>query len=130
MLEALQQEEQPGKPAQTPDTRRRARRRRERPVRCVRCGHPVTTHEQRITVADKEVHTCANPLGKVFVIGCFRAAPGCVPFGEVSTFWSWFPGHAWQAVLCGVCGAHLGWRFQGETDSFFGLILDRLAMDE
>jgi hypothetical protein len=68
-----------------------------------------------------------NPAGMLFHIGCFGAAPGCRVVGPSSDEYPWFPGHSWRYALCGGCGVHLGWHFQGaEGTGFFGLRLAQL----
>jgi hypothetical protein len=68
-----------------------------------------------------------NPSGHEFTIACYARADGSGSFGERETFWSWFPGHAWQIAVCGACGTHVGWRFFGETNAFVGLVVDAIA---
>ena len=95
---------------------------------CAACRNPVTSERQRIEVNGQHEHRCVNPHGYLFHIGCFRDAPGCTVIGAPTTEFSWFRGHAWSHALCTGCAAHLGWRFDGgDTNGFFGLVLDRLA---
>lgn len=96
-------------------------------IACARCQSYVTTSAARIEMDGKHEHRFVNPHGLLFRIGCFCAAEGCLPTGESSTFWSWFPGFAWQVDLCGSCGEHLGWLFSNAASTFHGLILDRLV---
>jgi hypothetical protein len=99
---------------------------------CHRCLLAVTDGSQRIAMGGAHAHRFVNPHGFEFEIGCFADAPGCATFGEASTYWSWFPGFAWQVELCAMCGEHLGWLFRSADAAFHGLILDRLvevAMD-
>lgn len=100
---------------------------RGRLLACARCRQPITSHAAGIEVGGSHEHTCVNPHGIRFGIGCFARARGCVPVGESSTYWSWFPGHAWQVEQCGECGEHLGWIFRAIGSHFYGLILDRLV---
>lgn len=93
---------------------------------CVRCRHPITDSDQRIDVSGSHAHTCTNPLGLTFHIGCFRDAPGCASIGAATTEYTWFPGYAWRIADCAKCGVHLGWQFTSPADGFFGLIVDRL----
>ena len=97
---------------------------------CRACGTPVTTAGLRRTAAGAHRHVFHNPHGIVFEVGCFSAAPGAVPEGPATTEFTWFPGHAWRVALCRGCAAHLGWRFSGGGDAFWGLILPRLAEEE
>jgi len=97
----------------------------------VGCGHPITELAHRIEMAGRHAHTCVNPAGFVFHIGCFAAAPGCVAVGSWSSEYAWFAGYAWQVACCGRCSMHLGWAFAPERSpqserTFHGLIVDRL----
>lgn len=100
---------------------------RERAVRCAACGARVTKDDFRIKMNGAHEHEFMNPAGLRFQVQCFSAAPGCMPEGERSTVWSWFPGFAWQIALCRSCGVHLGWSFHADGSAFHGLIKDRLA---
>jgi len=93
---------------------------------CNKCKHPITKEENRIQINEKHQHVFANPHGHVFQIGCFSCAPGCFEFGEKTSYFTWFPGYAWQAALCSNCGDLLGWVFQSKEFQFFGLILDKI----
>jgi hypothetical protein len=93
---------------------------------CVRCRHPITDNDQRIDANGSHAHTCTNPNGITFNIGCFRDAPGCAAIGAATTEYTWFRGYAWRIADCAKCGAHLGWQFTSPADGFFGLIVDRL----
>ncbi len=102
---------------------------------CAACGARVTTDGARATVHASHEHVRTNPHALTFRIGCFSDAPGCLPAGPCSTFWTWFPGYSWQAAVCGGCVEHLGWRFRAEgpeelPPAFFGLILDKLVEEE
>lgn len=94
---------------------------------CAGCLRPVTTTSARIAIGEAHEHTFANPAGVQFHIGCFSGAPGCIPAGEASTYWTWFPGYSWQVELCAGCTEHLGWLFRAKAHVFHGLILDRLV---
>ncbi|MBI2840437.1 MAG: hypothetical protein HYX75_19130 [Acidobacteria bacterium] len=100
-------------------------------VACARCESYVTTSAARIAMDGRHEHRFVNPHGLLFRIGCFSAAAGCLPVGEISTFWSWFPGFAWQVDLCGSCGEHLGWLFSNPSNTFHGLIIEKIIeLDE
>lgn len=105
-------------------------RKPKRAIVCAACGYAITDTEARMVRAGRHHHTCVNPTGIVFRIGCFRSAPGCTGVGDWSTYWSWFEGYAWQVCCCQGCSVHLGWGFQGDGAPFYGLILDRLAERE
>jgi len=90
-------------------------------LRCAHCRHIITRRNQAITVAGGHEHTFVNPAGLVFTVRLFRHAPGCHWQGKPSREFSWFPSYVWRLALCGNCGNHLGWLFQGE-DEFIALI--------
>ena len=114
-----------GPPATSADTTRRGETESgdERAVRCAACGHPLARERDRLPL---ETSTFVNPAGVVHRIAAFREAQGCVVTGEPTTFWTWFPGHAWRHALCGKCGIHLGWAFSGPS-TFFGLLIERTS---
>ena len=99
----------------------------ERWLRCAACGARITTESARIEVDGSHEHEFMNPSGMRFRVACFATALGCMPEGEPSAVWTWFPGHAWQIALCRGCGVHVGWSFHGEASSFHALVRDRLA---
>jgi hypothetical protein len=86
----------------------------------------ITSPAERIEVKGSHRHTFSNPLGLLFQIGCFRRVKGCVDASPPEVEWSWFQGYVWQVVLCSACATHMGWRYTGQQDCFYGLILDRL----
>ena len=95
-------------------------------ILCAVCRNPVTHRDERIVVNGSPAHTCRNPHGFVFTIGCFRAARGCRCEVSATSEHSWFPGYEWSIASCAQCDRHLGWRFVAAADCFYGLILDRL----
>ena len=94
---------------------------------CARCAHEITHKSAQIRVADLHEHSQVNPGGFIWNFRCFRSAPGCVPFGSLSSEFSWFPGYTWQIQHCGGCNLHLGWLFSSAGDSFVGLISERIV---
>jgi hypothetical protein len=98
-----------------------------RVLACAICAAEITTDAARMAVSGAHEHTFANPHGIVFRLGCFAAGTGLVAVGAPSAYFTWFPGHTWQAEHCASCGGHLGWLFRGADTAFHGLILDRLA---
>ncbi len=94
---------------------------------CARCRRPITTGAARIAVGGAHEHAFVNPHGLEFRIGCFALVTGCLQVGEPTTYWSWFPGYAWQIEQCASCREHLGWEFRSSDHRFHGLILDRLV---
>ena len=96
-------------------------------LRCTACGHAIARPASRMSVDGKHVHSFVNPAGLAFTIACLADAPGCEASGQESTFFTWFPGHAWRIALCGGCGAHVGWSFRRDAAGFWGLIVERVA---
>lgn len=121
-------EREPASGAGRPEVAPADRRTREdaRAIRCRACGKAITTSADRAEVAGAHEHTRFNAYGLVFRFGCFSAAPGCAVAGQPTAEDTWFSGHRWRYALCGGCGEHLGWRFEGPS-SFFGLVLDKLV---
>jgi hypothetical protein len=101
---------------------------RGRRLLCRACDRVITDTSSRTEVAGAHEHVKRNPSGMIFRIGCFRAAPGAASWGQAVAEHTWFAGCTWQIALCGGCGTHLGWAFQG-ADHFHGLIVDRLRLD-
>ena len=95
-------------------------------ILCRQCLQLITTAAERIEIQGSHQHTFSNPAGLLFQIGCFRLVPGCVLVSPPEAEWSWFSGYCWQVVLCSSCATHMGWRYTGGSDSFYGLILHRL----
>lgn len=95
--------------------------------RCRFCRAKITTAARMIEVNGSHRHVFANPHGKVFEIGCFSRAPGCMNHGQPTAECTWFAGCTWRFSLCASCFSHLGWQYQSPlTGSFFGLILTNL----
>src|SRR2546428_11793134 len=84
-------------------------------VVCAQCEARITDAGARVEIDGRHLHTCVNPAAIAYRIGCYRSAPGAVPEGEPSGYFSWFAGCTWQVVVCGHCRVHLGWAFAGFT---------------
>lgn len=98
----------------------------QRGLVCATCEHAITDDGHRIEMAGSHEHTFVNPAGFSFHIGCFAAAPGAARIGRAESAFSWFPGWAWQIVVCARCATHLGWRYHNAGSELFGLILAAL----
>lgn len=97
-------------------------------VRCAACGARLAPERARLEVNGAHEHEFMNPSGLRFVVACFAIAPGCMPQGQRSTVWTWFPGRAWQIALCKGCGGHVGWSFHADdAPAFHGLVSDRIV---
>ncbi|MFW2368920.1 MAG: cereblon family protein [Desulforhopalus sp.] len=94
---------------------------------CKACGLTVTSRDQKIGVQGSHRHTFFNPAGIVFELGCFAQAPGCSLAGEPTSEFTWFAGYVWSFALCRKCKAHLGWFFEKDSTTFYGLILAKLV---
>ena len=101
----------------------------DRRLLCVACSEPITGDVDRVAVEGRHVHHRTNPAGIDFEFGCFSAAPGAAEVGAATSEHSWFAGFGWRISICRGCGSHLGWRFECESSSFHGLILDRLVAE-
>ena len=99
----------------------------ERFIFCKNCNHKITSFEEIIAIDGRYRHTFKNPVGLVFQIGCFRDAEGCVVYGDPTQDHTWFPGFDWSFAHCNQCNRHLGWFYQDNGRSFFGLILNNLS---
>lgn len=95
-------------------------------LHCIACDRLITFTDRKTVIHGGFEHSFVNPLGLLFVIGCFASAPGAAVSGPASSEFTWFPGYSWSPVNCAGCGLHLGWRFIGGDGIFFGLILERL----
>lgn len=78
-------------------------------------------------------YSATNPASDRFdVIRCRKDVDFVVHSSKYTAAHSWFPGFAWTACVCEVCGNFLGWRFRSSVEStsdqqdFFGLIITRL----
>lgn len=101
---------------------------KEEYILCRQCHSIITSPTERMAVQGSHQHNFANPHGIVFEIGCFRNVKGCGHAGSFSAEFSWFKGFSWRIAVCIMCLTHLGWFFASpDSDSFHGLILDRLV---
>lgn len=95
-------------------------------ILCKACQHPITSYNNKIEFHGQHQHLFSNPSGFVFEIGCFSAANGCLNRSPPSFEYTWFEGFAWSFALCSNCYTHLGWFYQSENYSFYGLIINKL----
>lgn len=103
----------------------------KRPILCRACRAKITTAAQMIEVNGSHRHTFANPHGKVFEIGCFSGASGCINHGPATHDCTWFAGCTWRFSLCANCFTHIGWKYHSTlAGSFFGLIWAQLLWHE
>ncbi len=98
----------------------------EHHIICKNCSNLVTTIECTIAVNGQHKNTFTNPAGVTYQIGCFSQADGSIVYGVPTVEFTWFGGFSWTYAFYSKCLAHLGWFYQSGSESFFGLILDRL----
>lgn len=94
---------------------------------CKLCRAVITRKDLGMKINGKHHHVFFNPHGLVFEIGCFASARHLAVASPKSEEFSWFPGYAWESMVCSECFAHLGWRFTGRDGGFYGLILANLV---
>lgn len=99
---------------------------KERRLVCRFCRNEVTHDAARIDIEGRHVHLRTNPSQIDFEFACFGEAPGAAQVGETTEEHSWFIGYRWRFAVCGRCGSHLGWFFEGEP-AFWGLITSRVT---
>lgn len=107
----------------------------EKYIFCRQCFQVITSETEKIDVQGGHKHTFANPHGLIFEIGCFKCATGCIYTGKPVSDFSWFKGFKWRLASCSKCLVQIGWLFvsvgfEGGSESFNGLILDRLVFPE
>jgi hypothetical protein len=98
-----------------------------RDLLCKNCKNRITSPDKTVTVDGEHVHTFTNPEGVTYRIGCYASAGGCIITGLPTFEDTWFEEFCWDFALCSSCFTHLGWYYLGESESFFGLTLDRLT---
>lgn len=108
------------------EVKKKTKKKEKKALLCRACGQTISSEDERIKVNDSHFHTCTNPAGFVFDIGCFRDAPGCTQLGPSSADHTWFAGYDWQIAICANCREHMGWLYLN-SDRFYGLIIARLV---
>lgn len=115
-------------PGQSPGADDEETNRDQEKLVCAACRWFITTTTARIELFGGHVHTRMNPAGIVYRLGLFGDAPGVRAVSEPCREFSWFPGYAWQIVVCRKCLEHLGWEFGGEK-RFFALLPEKLVVE-
>lgn len=95
-------------------------------ILCKECKSKITDSSFFISINNSHEHSFFNPHGYVFQIKCFSLAQGCIVTGEPSSEFTWFAGYKWQIAICALCFAHLGWKFQSGSSTFYGLIKNNI----
>lgn len=97
---------------------------------CRNCLAEITAQKYEISKKGKFSHSFTNPSGYLFEIGCFSEAEGGFALGDDTREFTWFPGFSWQYSVCISCGTHLGWFYSNPSESFWGLILEKLIQPD
>lgn len=95
---------------------------------CAACGAAVTKPRWATAADGAHEHVFCNPAGQTFEIALYSTAPGVLCASAAFSAFSWFPGCVWRIGVCRGCSLHLGWRFDSDSDSFYGLIRPRLVL--
>jgi cereblon len=94
----------------------------------------VAREQDFVTVVGDGPQVFVNPHGLVFEIVTLRQATNLLGVGRQTTEFTWFPGYAWQVVVCTRCTAHLGWAYDAITNAtparFYGLIRSELTDEQ
>jgi len=99
---------------------------KEDAIICSACKNLITLPSDSISIDGHHSHVFTNPAGFSYEIGCFINARGCLNVGDPTLEYTWFPGYSWSISVCSNCFLHLGWFYQSNGNSFYGLILERL----
>ena len=96
------------------------------PILCRACDAQVSDRALLFAMdSDRIERVFSNPGGYLHDIVTVRDAWSLTSASPPSTEFSWYPGYAWEIVLCASCAAHLGWAFSATTDRqparFYGL---------
>lgn len=104
---------------------------------CQRCSNQIASYSDIFAMAKGNVNAnYCNPAGYIHeTLTVHKTIDEEVLriVDRPSSEFSWFPGYAWQIAVCGVCSAHIGWKFTALTKhlkpkSFFGLSCKSLVV--
>jgi predicted RNA-binding Zn-ribbon protein involved in translation (DUF1610 family) len=98
---------------------------------CFACGYLITRSDHLISLQGKNRHVFINPVGIEFDFQTFSSCDGAIAVREATVEHTWFPGYAWRFALCGRCGEHLGWYYEGVSSwnrpsAFWGILVARI----
>jgi hypothetical protein len=102
--------------------------------KCSGCHRVITHSDKLLQISGKIKHSFVNPAGVECDFYTFSTCPGAVAVGSGTTLHSWFVGYAWRMGFCGECGRHLGWYYEGVSESarphnFWGVLLSGLIAE-
>lgn len=118
-----------GSDAELERRKERTRPRDNEYVYCATCSSVLALRRDRIEMNGAHEHTCTNPHGFTFHLGCYAQALGCTIAGQPMAADTWFPGFQWRLAACSECNVHLGWYFDRGEAFFYGLILNRIQTE-
>lgn len=99
-------------------------------VYCAQCSHVLARAQDAATVQGSHHHFCTNPYGIDFNVCCYSQALGCAISGQPTGADSWFAGYTWRFATCSECNVHLGWLFEIADSHFYGLVRERIQLDQ
>ncbi|XP_063702361.1 protein cereblon [Culicoides brevitarsis] len=95
---------------------------------CKRCNNRVASYDDLFAMSKQGQSLFCNPHGYVHETVTFTKIieNSSYVVDRPSTEFSWFPGYAWQILLCNGCHVHLGWKFMSTKKNlkprkFYGL---------
>uniref|UniRef100_A0A336K518 CSON000081 protein n=1 Tax=Culicoides sonorensis TaxID=179676 RepID=A0A336K518_CULSO len=80
---------------------------------CKRCNNRVANYNDLFAMSKQGQTLFCNPSGYVHETVTFTkiVENSSYVVDRPSTEFTWFPGYAWQILLCNGCHVHLGWKF-------------------
>ncbi|MBP7280081.1 MAG: hypothetical protein KBA66_00795 [Leptospiraceae bacterium] len=95
-------------------------------ILCASCSFIITSNEFTYFVNGQHEYSFKNPSNILYSIRLFSRADGSIDIDSPSIQFTWFPDFAWNFAICSNCTSHLGWKYHSQSNSFFGLITERL----
>jgi hypothetical protein len=100
--------------------------------KCNVCGGLVARSDHLVSLDGRIRHIFINPAGIEFDFQTFIFCSGAIAIGEATDEHTWFAGYAWRMAFCRQCGQHLGWYYQGMSQSrrpseFWGILVARVV---
>jgi len=82
---------------------------------CKNCDNVVSKQSCIFSMSkDGPQGAYVNPGGAVHETLTLYKVSNTYTEGQPQTQFSWFPGYAWEMLICGMCNSHLGWRFTAD----------------
>lgn len=81
-------------------------------IRCKTCQTLIAKRSDMLVMSsDGPLGAYANPHGYVHEVMTLTRTSGIAVTGPPVKEYSWFPGYAWSAAECIMCGTQMGWYF-------------------